>query len=110
MTLSLRVNVQQGPPLRPSTYRISLPNALRSSGPAVALSASGPDLVGDARSAVLGMVELRERTRELTAEDAYLLCSLTVNLQISQIVNSPNYCVTAMLPETSFDAEREPRV
>jgi len=110
MTLSLSVSVQQGPPLRPSTYRFRQPKTLRSNGPEAAVSAGGPDLVENARSAVLGMVEWLERTRKLTAEDAYLLYRLTVDLQITQIVNSPNYCVTALLPETTFDAEREPHV
>lgn len=69
-------------------------------------SAIGPDLMETARNAVRGLVGWLERERKLTREDAYVLCSLAADLHMSQLVNTPNFCVTALLPLSVFDHER----
>ena len=38
----------------------------------------------------------------LSAEDAYLLCSLCVDLKISEIVDAGEYIVSALLPDAVF--------
>jgi acetamidase/formamidase len=38
----------------------------------------------------------------LSPEDAYLLCSLAVDLKISEIVDGGQYIVSALLPEAIF--------
>jgi acetamidase/formamidase len=38
----------------------------------------------------------------LSPEDAYLLCSLVVDLKISEIVDAGVYIVSALLPEAIF--------
>jgi acetamidase/formamidase len=38
----------------------------------------------------------------LSPEDAYLLCSLVVDLKISEIVDAGQYVVSAVLPEAIF--------
>ena len=40
--------------------------------------------------------------RGWTAEQAYVLCSVAVDLKISNIVNLPNVTVSAFLPEDIF--------
>jgi len=42
------------------------------------------------------------RTYDLGREDAYLLCSLAVDLKISEIVDAGQYIVSALLPEAVF--------
>lgn len=44
------------------------------------------------------MVDHLSRTYELTPEDAYLLSSLTVDLEISEIVDAGQYVVSALFP------------
>ena len=39
---------------------------------------------------------------DLGREDAYLLCSLVVDLKISEIVDAGEYIVSALLPEAIF--------
>ena len=39
---------------------------------------------------------------DLSREDAYLLCSLAVDLKISEIVDGGQYIVSALLPEAIF--------
>ena len=40
----------------------------------------------------------------LSREDAYPLCSLAVDLKISEIVDAGQYIVSALLPEAIFGA------
>jgi len=41
----------------------------------------------------------------LSPEDAYLLCSLCVDLKISEIVDAGEYIVSAVLPEAVLTGE-----
>ncbi|MDR5693656.1 MAG: acetamidase/formamidase family protein [Armatimonadota bacterium] len=57
-----------------------------------------PDLMEASRKAVRHMIEHLVRTYNLTPEDAYVLCSVVVDLKISEVVDKPNWIVTAYLP------------
>jgi acetamidase/formamidase len=48
------------------------------------------------------MIDHLAETYELGREDAYLLCSLVVDLKISEIVDAGQYIVSALLPEAIF--------
>jgi len=54
------------------------------------------------RNAVRNMIELLQE-RGYSREQAYILCSVAVDLRISNVVDSPNYVVSALLPEMIFD-------
>ena len=56
------------------------------------------------RNAVLNMIELL-RERGFSREQAYVICSVAVDLRISNVVDVPNYVVSALLPEAIFDAD-----
>src|SRR6266446_8025389 len=56
------------------------------------------------RNAVLNMIELLEE-RGFTREQAYVICSVAVDLRISNVVDVPNYVVSALLPEAIFEHE-----
>jgi len=47
------------------------------------------------------MIELLEE-RGYTREQAYVLCSVAVDLKISNVVDVPNFVVSAFLPEDIF--------
>ncbi|MGE5673219.1 MAG: acetamidase/formamidase family protein [Mycobacterium leprae] len=64
----------------------------------------GPDLMEGARDAVRHMVDYLVREHQLTREEAYLLCSVCVDLKISEIVDAPNWIVSAYLPLSIFQA------
>jgi formamidase len=53
------------------------------------------------RNAVLEMIKLLEE-RGWTREQAYILCSVAVDLRISNVVDVPNVTVSAFLPEDIF--------
>jgi acetamidase/formamidase len=63
----------------------------------------GPDLLVAARDAVRRMIDWLGREHGLAAADGYLLCSVAIDLRISEIVDMPNYVVTAHCPLSIFD-------
>jgi len=54
------------------------------------------------RNAVLHMMELLQE-RGFSREQAYVICSVAVDLRVSNVVDVPNYVVSALLPEAIFD-------
>ena len=49
------------------------------------------------------MIDWLGREHGLSAVEAYLLCSVAVDLRISEIVDVPNFVVTAHCPLGMFD-------
>jgi acetamidase/formamidase len=62
----------------------------------------GGDLYAAAQDATRAMIDHLASRYGLSAEDAYLLCSLVVDLKISEIVDAGQYVVSAVLPESIF--------
>jgi formamidase len=54
------------------------------------------------RNAVLNMMELLQE-RGFSKQQAYVICSVAVDLRVSNVVDVPNYVVSALLPEAIFD-------
>ena len=61
-----------------------------------------PDPLAAARRAVSRMVDFIVETWKLAPEDAYVLCSVALDLKLSQVVNMPVYTVSASLPKSLF--------
>ncbi|HET6173213.1 MAG TPA: acetamidase/formamidase family protein [Gaiellales bacterium] len=57
-----------------------------------------------ARNAVLAMIDWLGAERGLSREQAYVLCSVAVDLRISEIVDIPNPVVSALCPLDIFHA------
>lgn len=55
-----------------------------------------------AKNALLGMIEYIVREHGYTRQQAYAICSVAVDLKISELVDVPNYIVTAFLPLDIF--------
>jgi acetamidase/formamidase len=64
----------------------------------------GPDLMEDSQNAVRRMIDWLGSEHGLSAEDAYLLCSVAGDLKISEIVDQPNWIVSFYMPLTIFEA------
>lgn len=56
------------------------------------------------RNALLNMVDYIVDTHGYTREQAYCLCSVAVDLKVSQIVDAPNMIVSAFLPQHIFES------
>ena len=61
----------------------------------------GEDLTLAARNALLNMIDLLQE-RGWNREQAYVICSVAVDLKISNVVDLPNVTVSAFLPEDIF--------
>jgi formamidase len=62
----------------------------------------GENLTLAARNALLNMIDLLQ-DRGWTREQAYVLCSVAVDLKVSNVVDVPNFVVSAFLPEDIFE-------
>ncbi len=60
----------------------------------------GPDLMEAARNAVRQMIEWLCKTNGMSEVDAYMLCSVSGDLRISEIVDMPNWVVSFYFPKT----------
>jgi acetamidase/formamidase len=100
MEFSLRFNVINKK-MRPFSYQFSTPpGSLQPRYDAAGYhvtSALGPDLMTNAQNAVRDMIDWLVEHKNLSREDAYLLCSLAGDLKISQIVDRPNFGVSFYL-------------
>ena len=61
----------------------------------------GEDLTLAARNALVNMIDLLQE-RGWSREQAYIICSVAVDLKVSNIVDLPNVTVSAFLPEDIF--------
>src|SRR5215510_12591461 len=65
-------------------------------------TAHGPDLFQNAQKALRYMIDHLTDTYDMTREQAYCLSGAAVDLKISEIVDAPNYIVSAYLPLSLF--------
>lgn len=70
--------------------------------PMYATTGISDDLMTSTKKAISHMVQHLDSERGLSREEAYILCSAAVDLKISQVVDKPNWTVTAYLPESIF--------
>jgi len=61
-----------------------------------------PDLMAATKDAIRAMIDHLTREYGLDAPTAYALCSVAVNLRISEVVDMPNWVVSAVLPRHVF--------
>jgi acetamidase/formamidase len=79
------------------------PNAEVRNGRRYATDGVGEDPMTAARDATRRMIDWLGREHGLSAVDAYLLCSVAVDLRVSEIVDMPNVIVTAYCPLALFE-------
>ncbi|HEY6407421.1 MAG TPA: acetamidase/formamidase family protein [Ktedonobacteraceae bacterium] len=65
-------------------------------------TAHGPDLFEDSQRAIRYMIDHLASEYHMTREQAYCLCGAAVDLKISEIVDAPNWIVSAYLPLSIF--------
>ncbi len=61
-----------------------------------------PDLFVAAQKAVRNMIGHLTKHYDLTRPEAFALCSVTVDLRVSEIVDAPNWLISAFLPLDIF--------
>ncbi len=104
MTVRLRFNLMKGanvPELRFTTPPGKKLTVTDEAGYFVT-TAHGPDLFKDAQQAMRYMIDHLSSEYNMTREQAYCLCGAAVDLKISEIVDAPNWIVSAYLPLSIF--------
>jgi acetamidase/formamidase len=98
--VTLRVGLRTGRPLREPQLRTPGQPAR---GAEFATTAHGPDLFAASQQAVRYLIDHLAAERGLTREEAYVVASVAADLRISEIVDAPNWIVSAFLPEAIFE-------
>jgi acetamidase/formamidase len=96
-TTRLRFSVRDDMPLREPQLRLPGPPTVIG-GAYHGCTAHAPDLMEAARNATRYLIDWLCRTAHLTADDAYVVSSVAAELRISQVVDAPNWTVTAFFP------------
>ncbi len=65
-------------------------------------TAHGPDLYKNSQQAIRYVIDYLSSEHNMTREQAYCLCGAAVDLKISEIVDAPNWIVSAYLPLSIF--------
>lgn len=103
--LTVRVRLDLVKHARLQAPRLELPAAAAAPPPPsdhVVTFGIGPDLHAAARDAVRAMIDLLGAEYRLTPELAYCVCSVAAHLRVSEVVNAPNWVVSAYLPRGVF--------
>jgi len=103
MYASLRFTLEKDRSLPGPQYRTRATLSTHErSAPCYATTGVNGDLYVAAQDAVRAMIDHMATTYRLDPEDAYVLCSLVVDLRISEIVDGGQYIVSAQVPEAVF--------
>jgi acetamidase/formamidase len=103
MYAALRFTLHKGRSIPSPQYRTPAPLTPHAdSASFYGTTGVGGDLYTAAQDAIRAMVDHIHQTYDLTPVDAYLLCSLAVDLKISEIVDAGQYIVSALVPEAVF--------
>lgn len=105
MTVTLSFSLLKGKSVPELQFRTKAGKKLTRADSAgyYATTAHGPDLHQNAKQAVRYMLDHLVTEHDLTREEAYILCGAAVDLKISEIVDDPNFIVSAYLPLGLFE-------
>jgi acetamidase/formamidase len=103
MTSTLRFSVIEGWEVPELQYRTPGPLTPRTNTAGwYATTGHSPDLLEACRIAVRHMIDYLGRVHGLSRHEAFILCSVAVDLKVSEIVDAPNWVISALLPDSIF--------
>lgn len=107
MRAIVRLTVHKDRSVAEPQFRTAGPLAQRSNiAPYHVTEGINPDIREAARQAVRHMIEYLKREYDMSAGDAYMLCSVAVDLKLCEVVDMPNYVVGAFLPMSIFSSSQ----
>jgi acetamidase/formamidase len=104
MSVTLTFNLQKGANI-PELRFVTPPGkklTVADEGGYFVATAHGPDLFKDTQQAIRYIIDYLSSEHNLTREQAYCLCGAAVDLKISEVVDAPNWIVSAYLPLSIF--------
>lgn len=98
MTVTMKFDIRKDLRIKELQYSRNTPTPKLSSAGFHGTTAHGPDLYENSQNAIRYMIDWLVDNHGLTREQAYALCSAAADLQISEIVDAPNWIVSAHMP------------
>ena len=103
MTATLRFSIERDRVLAGPEFLTTRPLSPRTNaGHHYVTTGIAPDLMEAAKEAVRAMIRHLVAMHGVTREEAYVLSSVAVDLKISEVVDKPNWVVSAFLPLAVF--------
>lgn len=102
MRTTIRLTVRKDLPVKELQFQARSPLSRADTKGYHATTAHGPDLMENAKNAVRHMVDWLAAVHGLSRSQAYSLCSVAADLRISEIVDAPNWIVSAYIPLSIF--------
>jgi len=103
MEATVKFTLHKGKTIKEPRYEFSTPPTPEADSMGYFVTTgNGTDLLEASKSAIRYMIEHIVKTYGMTEQEAYMLCSVAVDLRISEIVNQPNLVVSAFLPKSIF--------
>src|SRR6184192_363125 len=103
MTATLRFSLRRDRALAGPEFETTRPlSPLTNAGHHYVTTGIAPDLMDASKEAVRAMIRHLVDVRGLSREEAYVLSSVAVDLKISEVVDAPNWVVSAFLPLAVF--------
>ena len=104
MLVTLKLSVAKNKTVEELQFQTPGPLSRTGDGGYQVTTAHGPDLMENAKRSVRYMIDWLEENRGLSRSQAYCLSSVAVDLKISEIVDAPNWIVSAYLPLEIFQS------
>jgi len=103
MEINVRFKLHKGKTIAEPRYELFAPPTPEADSRGYYVTTGhGTDLYKASQNAIRYMIEHIVDNYGLTPGDAYMLCSVAVDLRISEIVDAPNWVVSAFLPKAIF--------
>jgi acetamidase/formamidase len=103
MRTTVRLTVHKDMPIPEPQFLTGGPLITRTNtAPYYVTDGIGPDLVEATRQAVRHMIDHLQHRYGLARSDAYMLCSVAVDLKLCEVVDMPHWTVGAFLPQSIF--------
>ncbi|HUE98957.1 MAG TPA: acetamidase/formamidase family protein [Anaerolineales bacterium] len=102
MTVTVRFNVRKDIAVEELQFQTTSPLSKTDTRGDYVSPANGPDLMENAKNAARYMIDWLVETYDLTPSQAYVLCSTAADLKVSEIVDAPNFIVSAYMPLSVF--------
>ncbi len=103
MVVTLKFTLTKGANLRRPQFSIPSPPTRRVDERGYHVTTGiAPDLMQAAKDAVRDMIDYLGKEHRLAPDLAYTLCSVAGDLRISEVVDVPNWVVSAYLPKSIF--------
>ncbi|WP_231186560.1 acetamidase/formamidase family protein [Haladaptatus sp. DYF46] len=102
MTVTARLRLVSGMDIEQPQFETDGPFSATHGDRVYATTGISNDLMDASKRAIRHMITHLHRNHGLTRSEAYLLCSTIVDLKINEVVDAPNWVVSAYLPQSIF--------